>query len=540
MLPTISEVLTLPSVALGKPRVITGARLLDRPVRWVHVAPPSGGQRLLLGGELLLSTGIGWRRSPSELRAYVEELAAVGVAGLVLELGDQFHDPPEVLITACDDFKLPLIALSREVRFVSITEAVHSRIIDSQSGALRERDRIHGVFAELNRRGCSTAFLLDQAARMLGRPVVLEDLNHRAVAWSVLGREPAGLLENWAAESRRAAQQAVDLPPPYRLTRSWADTGWLRTSVEAQGRRWGTLVALECFDIPETAGVVLENAALALSLGRLSGAANDEWATLGQRHLLDSLMTGSYVSIADLQEGFEASGLRVANRELVAVARRTRPGGVLQHLGEVRARAEGLDPDVLCSPWSDEPHTSALFVLSFPPDGRAELDETLLALLEGPDSSASGPPSVLAVGAVVHSFSGLLESADEATSLLQSLPARSPERTVVHRSRAGALDVLLSRKRSDPDVQTFVERVIGPLLVHDAKHRTDLLTVARACAEHPTNRKRAASSCHLSRSVFYQRLQVIEQLLDVDLSDGRTLASLHVAVVAYGQRQGSP
>ena len=107
---------------------------------------------------------------------------------------------------------------------------------------------------------------------------------------------------------------------------------------------------------------------------------------------------------------------------------------------------------------------------------------------------------------------------------------------MVHRSRTGALDVLLSRKRSDPDVQTFVERTIGPLLVHDTKHRTDLLAVAHACAQHPTNRKRAASSCHLSRSVFYQRLQLIEQLLDADMSDGRTLASLHVALVAYGQQ----
>ena len=522
----------MPSVAAGKPVVVTAAEALDRLVRWVHVAPPSGGRRLLLGGELLLSTGAGW---PSDLAGYVKDLVAVEVAGLVLELGDKYGDAPEDLVAACDEAGLPLVLLRREVRFVSITEAVHSRIVDAQSSALRERDHVHGVFAELNRRGCSTSFLLDQAARMLERPVVLEDLNHRAVAWSALGREPATLLADWAAESRRAARLAVPCATPYERTWSWRDGGWLATPVEAQGQCWGTLVALECFDVPETAEGVLENAALALSLGRLSGRGTDEWATLGQRHLLDSLLDGSYVSLPDLRTTFEAAGLRIQDRYLVAVARRTRRGAVPDHLEQVRRRAPGLDVDVLCSPWADDPQTTALFVLSFR-RARSDLDEVIETLLEGSGADAEAPPSVVAVGPVVSSFGDALQSAEEAIALLQSTPLRSPERTVVHRSRTGALDMLLNRSRTDPVLQGFVERVLGPLIAHDAEHHTGLLAVAGACVRYPTNRKRAADASHLSRSVFYQRMQVIEELLDADLNDGRTLAALHVALVAYGQR----
>ena len=536
MLPTIAEVLALPTVAAGEPQVVTGRAELQRPVRWVHVAPPSGGRRLLLGGELLLATGVGWPADPAGLRAYVKELVGADVAGLVLELGYRYDDAPDDLAAACTEFGLPLIVLRREVRFVSITEAVHSQIIDSQTGALRERDRVHGVFAELNRRGCSTTYLLDEAARMLGKPVVLEDLNHRAVAWSALGREPATLLTDWAAESRRAAQRAVACPPPYERTSRWAEAGWLRTPVEAQGQRWGTLVAREYSELPETAEMVLEDAALALSLGRLAGRGADEWSNLGQRHLLESLLNGSYVSLPDLQTSFEAAGLRVVDRDLVAVARRTECGAVLEHLAQVRDRSTGLDIDVLCSPWANEPSTTALFLLSFR-RSRRDRDEALLALLEGgATDTPTSPPSVVAVGSVVSSFGDLLASAEEAVSLLQATPLRSPERTVVYRSRTGALDMFLSRKRSDPAVQAFVERVLGPLLTHDAEHQGDLLEVARACVQHPTNRKRAAGACHLSRSVFYQRMRKIEELLDADLDEGRTLATLHVALVAYGQR----
>jgi purine catabolism regulator len=535
VLPTIADILDVPALRAGDPVVVTGEEALDRPVRWVHVAPPSGGRRLLLGGELLLSTGVGWPTDATEIAAYVEDLAGADVAGLVLELGGRYGEAPGELVSACSAAGLPLVVLHREVRFVSITEAVHSRIIDAQSGALRERDRVHGVFAELNRRGCSTAFLLDQVARMLGRPVVLEDLNHRAVAWSSLDREPAVLLGDWAARSRRAAQHAVACASPYERTRSWAEGGWLRTPVEAQGQRWGTLVALECSSVPEAAEVVLENAALALSLSRLSGRGEEEWASLGQRHLLESLLTGSYVTLPDLRTTCEAAGLRVADRELVAVARRTRRGAVAEHLAQVRARAAGLDVDVLCSPWADDPQTTALFVLSFR-RARPDRDEVLLALLEGSTTEPQAAPSVVAVGPFVSSFADVLTSAEDAISLLQSTPLQPAERTVVHRSRPGSLDVLLSRRRTDPGLQAFVERVLGPLLEHDAARRSDLLAVARACVQHPTNRKRAAAACHLSRSVFYQRIKVIEDLLDADLDDGPTLAALHVALVAYGQR----
>jgi purine catabolism regulator len=58
------------------------------------------------------------------------------------------------------------------------------------------------------------------------------------------------------------------------------------------------------------------------------------------------------------------------------------------------------------------------------------------------------------------------------------------------------------------------------------------LAVLAAMLAHPTNRTAAAAASHLSRSVFYQRLALIADLLDADLDDGETLASLHIALLA--------
>ena len=84
---TVREVLDLDVVRRGSPLVVAGAARLDAPVRWVHAAELTDIGRLLRGGELVLSTGIALPDSAAELAAYVDSLAKVRVAGLVVELG---------------------------------------------------------------------------------------------------------------------------------------------------------------------------------------------------------------------------------------------------------------------------------------------------------------------------------------------------------------------------------------------------------------------------------------------------------------------
>lgn len=530
MLPTIADVLALPELAAGRPRVMAGAEALDRPVRWVHVAPAVGTRRLLLGGELLLTTGVGLDPDERELEAYVDELVAAGAAGLVLELGDRFQTAPPALVNRCQRVGFALIVLHREVRFVSITEAVHARIIDSQSEALRARDRVHEVFAELSRRPSSTGFVLEQVARMLRSPVVLEDLNHRALAWSSFDRDPGTYLRDWTSRSRLASQQSAARPAPYERTSHWAGGGWLRTPVEARGRTWGTLVAVGCDDVPLTGEAAMENAAIALALARLDG--DDEWTLSGHRALLDGLVAGAYVGLDDLRSAFEATGFRTADRVLTAAAIRTdRPiPAVLATLRDVCPRR---NVDVVGVAWIQAPDDTALVLFSAARQADSDgLVESLLAQAAG----GGDVRTTVAVGPETPEFEGLRASADAAIGLLQSLPRRVPVGTHMHRPRQAALAMLMHRSRSDPALQEFVESVLGPLLAYDAEHGTDLVVVARAYVEHPTNRKAAAAACHLSRSVFYQRIERIESVLGIDLRDGDAVGALQVALVAHRQR----
>ena len=172
-------------VADGQPEILVGGDALAAAVRWVHVSDSGDVARLLVGGELLLSTGAGWPEEPLELAALVRSLVEAGLAGLVLELGSHYRYVPAVVVNAAREHGLALAALHREVRFVAITEAVHGRIIAEQTTALRARDAVHERFVDLTLRGAPADYVVQQLARTLRSTVVLENLHHEVVAVEV-------------------------------------------------------------------------------------------------------------------------------------------------------------------------------------------------------------------------------------------------------------------------------------------------------------------------------------------------------------------
>ncbi|HVL63410.1 MAG TPA: helix-turn-helix domain-containing protein [Microbacterium sp.] len=90
---------------------------------------------------------------------------------------------------------------------------------------------------------------------------------------------------------------------------------------------------------------------------------------------------------------------------------------------------------------------------------------------------------------------------------------------------------LVTSMRDDHRLLRHSEVMLAPLIEHDLARGGDLLDVLGAMLAHPANRTAAALASHLSRSVFYQRLGLIGDLLGVDLDDGETLTALHLALL---------
>ncbi|MGH3630919.1 MAG: PucR family transcriptional regulator ligand-binding domain-containing protein, partial [Sciscionella sp.] len=266
-LPTVSDVLALPELRAGKPRVVAGAASLGRPVRWVHVAEITDIAHLLAGGELLLTTGIALPDDADELAAYVDTLAEAGVAGVIIELVQRWHALPAALTTAAEHRDLPVITLARETRYVAVTEAVITRIRDAQLAELRAAEHIHEAFTAMTVAGAEPAEVLHEVTTMVELPVVLETPSHHVLAYEAAGTDPAKLLTDWR---QRSSTVSVAGRTGYDPT-----NGWLVTIVGARGDDWGRLVMLTPEPPAHRHIVVAERAASALALNHLVAKEHD-------------------------------------------------------------------------------------------------------------------------------------------------------------------------------------------------------------------------------------------------------------------------
>ncbi|MFB9569590.1 PucR family transcriptional regulator [Saccharopolyspora hordei] len=525
-LPTVSEVLDLPVLRRGKPRVVAGASGLDGRVRWVHVAEIADIAPLLSGGELVLTTGIALPEEPAELARYVDGLAAAGACGLVVELVRRWRDRvPDALVDAAHRHDLPLVTLSEETKFVSVTEAVVARIRDAQLAELRATHAIHETFTALTTSGAEPASVLREASRLLERPVVLETMAHQVLAYDAAGQDPVALLSDWSERSRAVVQSGRTCYDPER--------GWLTTVVGARGDDWGRLVVLG----PEPAHrhvVVAERAASALAVNRLVTRDRESLERQTHRTLITELLSGG-ADTADLAA--RAAGVGVPlDGPLVGIAVRphttTTPAPALEtqqalrDLVEATALAARRARLPVLVGVVDDVTVHAVVVLS---DVDAAAAQHRLA---ADVRRSAALPLVIAVGTEVASIAGARRTLTEAAQVAEAALHVDDGTRAFHRLDDVRLRGLLHLLRGDERLTAFAERELGPIL-DDQR----LLDALRALCRHGGNKSAAAASAHLSRTAYYGQLARIEQLLGVPLDNPESLVSLHVALLTRDMHQ---
>ncbi|MCI4061554.1 PucR family transcriptional regulator [Micromonospora sp. R77] len=542
--PTVREVLALDPVRHGAPRLVAGEAGLDQPVRWVHVTEVPDIATLLGGRELVLTTGIGLPADDAGLRAFIGDLADVGVSGLVVELGRRYvSGVPRVMAAAAERRGLPLVELRRATPFVRITEAVHALIVDAQLTELRATEEIHQRFTELSVEGAGPTEVVRQAAELAGCPVVLENLSRQVLAYDPAGESAELLLDGWEQHSRRirpAGRTAYD-----------PDSGWLVTTVGARGQDWGRLLLRWSAGTPPTRlTILIERAASTLALGRLIRRDAEGLERQIHRTLLTALLDHSR-PVDEVALRAKALGVALDRRHLVGVVVRHRaddPAGDgaaaetgpeagparLRDLAEAvghalrEARLTGLTSAV------DDQAVGVLLALPDPAGEEKALAAFAAAVRRVRLDAAPPRPAavIVAAGSGVGSLREAGRSLIEARQIAEA--ARRDRRDLpIFRLPHVGLAGLLHLLRDEPRLQTFVERELGALLAYDAQHpREQLLGTLRAYLEQGRNKSAAAAAAHLSRPAFYERLARIGRILDTDLDSVDACLSLHVALLA--------
>ena len=514
--PTLREVLAMPVLQRAAPLVLAGESLLDNPVRWVHAAEVADIASLLRPGDLVLSTGIALPSTDSGQADFAASLAEIPAAGLIIELGRRWETLPTALVDACEEAGLPLIALTRVVKFVAIAQSVGERVVDEQLAELRDAERVHETFTELGLAEAGPGEILAAVQRLAGSAVVLESDGHRVLDYLAGPGDVAGFLDDWQTRSRRVLLTG-------RTT--WdAENGWLVTRLGRRERGWGRLVLQSPGPPTQRLIALAERAAAALALHRLHDRDRDNLVRRTHHELLLALQADP--TDPEVLRRCELAGFPTTRRQFVGVSiRPTDPtrGSAPVLAATVHAAHDLGVPTLIC-----ELDRDIRVLLAFAPGG-----SEVAAVQKLADRVSRQHAVAIGAGRSVPASSVIDRTLREAQQVVDAIRPGTESSRVVHRLEDVHLRGLLTLFGSDDRLALFVTRELGALLAYDEQHSTDLVEVLRALVQHPTSKSDAAGAVHLSRPAFYARLTRIESVLGVPLDDPDVRASLHVALIAH-------
>lgn len=520
MLLSVADVLAMPVLRAGEPEVVGGGSLA-RPVRWVHVSEVVDVAHLLVGGELILTTGQPMSHGDAATTRYLTSLAGAGVSGLVVELGDHVPEVSPAVGATADALGLPLITLHRVTRFVEITEAVHRVIVAEQYAEVEFARTVHETFTELSVRRAALAEIVQTAAAMLDASVVLEDLAHRVLALSARHTSASAVLENWEATSRL-------LPDD-----------WNAVAVGPHPQRWGRLI-LRADGVPTArARMVLERAAQTLTLHRMIERDRFGLHRQAQTGLIDDLVNGR---LDERDALARAAALGLARRavyvplavEVAAAAESDPLAGQRRTAGIVDAVTHGLGLAKVTALVATEPGDRVSLIVALPRAG--DPDEALAAAcaaMLGEVRRVDGVRGVvIGAGTISETLLDTAHGLPHAAHVAEvALSLRTSASRPFYRSGDVRLRGLLSLIRAEPGVQRFAETELSALLRYDIRHDADLTRTLRQFLDLAGNKTELARRLGISRPTLYERLARIARILEVDLDDGESRTSLHTALL---------
>lgn len=424
--------------------------------------------------------------------------------------------------------------LHREVPFVSVTEEIHTEIVNGHYALLRQAEEVHRRCTDALLDGGGVPKVLRILAGFAGNPVFLETADGQLLyAAADTSGTPAAAepLQVW--EGLRAGRADREAGPP---------AGTVLVDVPGGGHGTGSVRAR--LVLPPVAAplrpvhrMAAERAAGILAVVLMQARQEDELAARGRGDFLTDLAEGR-VTADDAPAQAAVLGFRPGDGPLLPVVMRLGPGpapagswaplvrAVLEELASVGV-------PVLLGVRPVEGRIPLLLGLRAESERPAVADRVSAALRAGvaraaPDRPGGRRPVVVVgvAGGWAAAGAGLRHAAETAAA------AGGLPECPWHDARRLDIDLLLWRLRDHPDLSAFVDRAIGPLLAHDRASRTPLLPTLTTYLAHAGRKAETARELHLNRQTLYNRLSRIADLLGTDLDDPHTVLALSLALRA--------
>jgi sugar diacid utilization regulator len=504
----VRDLLDVPDLGL---RLLSGAAGLDRVIRHVFTTDLPDPGRYLTSGDLVL-TGLIWCREPGDADQFVTVLAAAGATAL--GAGEALGDVPPELVRACIAHGLTLLAVPAETSFATITDEVARKLDGDRATAMTRVLGRRRLLLSAVAQGAGLDAMFALMGRDLGPECWLLTGTGRMVGGTGAAL-PAGLALQLACAYVKADRlpgvTAIGDAGPYSLFGVGGEprlTSWF-LACAGKERDWA----------PELRESVAELVAdVALERARLDAGRT------GDRKLAEAIVAmlasgagpgGALVEVASLMR---AAGLDPGGRYLVLAVsaeadRVASPNADRWRCDLAEELTAPLGGRTLAAPAGDE------VAVLIPLEAQASQEQVAAALQDvQPVLDAARIRLSVGVSAPVQgvgALSGALHEADSARRLAEVRATTAL--SLVTSDEVTSHELLLASVPASV-LRSFRERLLGPLLAYDERHRAELMPTLREFLACSGSWNACAATMYVHVNTVRYRIRRIEELTGRDLS----------------------
>ncbi|MBH8597990.1 PucR family transcriptional regulator ligand-binding domain-containing protein [Thermoactinomyces sp. CICC 10521] len=534
---TVRDVLNRP--VFKNAEVIAGKKGLNRRIRWVHILEVSEFGSLINGEEMILSTGITFQSSAASPASYLKRLIDQNASCLCLEFGYYFHSVPPDLIEIADRHDFPLIIFREEIRFVDITQDLHSIIINRHYHMLQNLEALSREFHRLTLKPNGTYNILHMLYEKTKSPIIFLPVKGKPLL--VPEKNSREQEELFCFLRERLNMNGGPGEPESRPRRfSFREKKILVQPVKAMGQIWAH-IGMICNREPHRYDdLILDWSSLAIAQDLLR-----------KRYIEERRLHFEHVWVDDLLQ------------------RRIEEEQLHSHLGMEYNKLKGLNSIVCLIEFglSQEPEplwdlhefirydfslmTRSVFeqyhfrvfitmnnglitVIAFDlrPDKpwKTRLQQAVKQIQKADLDRKQDLQLNIGVGRPYPGFTGVHHSYKEANQVLM-LNSEHRAGFLFH-EELGIFQLLLNLKDSENVLPAFVERYLGPLIAYDRDKGSDLLHTLKVYLDYDCSKKLAAEHLFIARQSLYYRLEKIKELLGEDVMSPENKLVLNVALRA--------
>ncbi|WP_010531945.1 PucR family transcriptional regulator [Lentibacillus jeotgali] len=506
--------------------VLAGEKGLSKNIKWTHIIETDDFDALLNGGELVLTTGTRLDLE-SSFNTY-ERLINKNVAGICIEIGPHFSILPTKIKQFADEHNFPIIVFEEVVKFVEITQQLHTHIINQHHKMLYEISELTQAFTELSLSPNGILKILQKLHDQFQSYALFITDEAKAYYYPPEGKAFNKLLASYVQNhcTEKLFEKIITID----------DKKFALTPVNVVGQIWGYLCLHVTEESPnEFLFTVLDRAAISIAQILLRNRTIEERKLNVEDDLVQNLLLGKPYNPDELKMIMPSSKKHLHFRVFIC-------------------QADTASSAINHDEWDEiKVHRSMTIRSLFERYGfypAVSVKKTEIAVISFFDTDKHDKFAANQFTELISECPQMLNIQSHNTGISGShrdiskfMRAYKEANEVLHLSKYHDSDIalyenigiyrLLFQLQDNQLFESYIDDYIGPLFNHDKEMNAELLTTLETYLKFNESKKETAERLFIVRQTLYHRLEKIEELLGKDYLEPTNRLAIETAIKAY-------